>query len=54
MNITDQKYQEIVDYISGELNEEGRKSMEAWINSSDENQKIYEKILKNLCLCVGV
>lgn len=46
MNITDQKYQEIVDYISGELNEEGRKSMEAWINSSDENQKIYEKILK--------
>lgn len=46
MNITDQKYQEIVDYISGELNEEGRKSMEAWINSSEENQKIYEKILK--------
>ncbi|MCY1633425.1 FecR family protein [Marinifilum sp. D737] len=46
MNITDQKYQEIVDYISGELNEEGRKSMETWINSSEENQKIYEKILK--------
>ncbi|RKE04325.1 FecR family protein [Marinifilum flexuosum] len=46
MDINDQKYQEIVDYISGGLNEEGRKSMEAWINSSDENQKIYEKILK--------
>lgn len=46
MNITDKKYQEIVDYISGELNEEGRKSMETWINSSEENQKIYEKILK--------
>ncbi|PXX97908.1 hypothetical protein DF185_16345 [Marinifilum breve] len=46
MNVTDQKYQEIVDYISGDLILEESKSVEAWINSSDENQKIYEKILK--------
>ena len=46
MNISDQKYQEIVDYISGELNGEEKKSMETWIHSSEENQKIYEKILK--------
>lgn len=46
MKITDQKYQEIVDYISGELSNEERNFVETWINSSDENQKIYEKILK--------
>ncbi|WP_321281000.1 FecR domain-containing protein [Marinifilum fragile] len=46
MNISDQKYQEIVDYISGELTNEEKKSMETWIHSSEENQKIYEKILK--------
>ncbi|MDQ2178457.1 FecR family protein [Marinifilum sp. D714] len=46
MNISDQKYQEIVDYISGELKGEEEKSIETWIHSSDENQKIYEKILK--------
>lgn len=46
MNISDQKYQEIVDYISGELKGEEKKSVETWIHSSEENQKIYEKILK--------
>ncbi|WP_421918806.1 FecR family protein [Marinifilum sp.] len=47
MNITDQKYQEIVDYISGELSNVDRKSMQAWINTSDMNRKTYEKILKD-------
>jgi ferric-dicitrate binding protein FerR (iron transport regulator) len=46
MNISDQKYQEILSYILGELNYSERKSTEAWINSSKENKKIYEKILK--------
>lgn len=46
MKITDQKYQEIVNYISGELSESERKFMEGWINFSDENKSVYKKILK--------
>jgi len=46
MNITDKKYQEIVDYISGELTEVERASFEIWLNSSEENKKAYQGILR--------
>ncbi len=46
MKVNDQKYKEIIDYISGELNEPDKKEMETWIHSSEMNRETYEKILK--------
>jgi len=46
MKISDQQYSLILDYISGELEEQSRVEVETWINSSDENKRAYQKILK--------
>ena len=48
MNISDQKYQDLIDYISDELKESERITIEVWINESDVNRKIYEKILRKV------
>lgn len=48
MKISDQKYQEIVDYISGEVSDSERKSLELWINESEVNRKVYNKILQKV------
>jgi len=46
MNITDKKYQEIVDYISGELTDEDKTNFEFWLNSSEKNKNAYQQILR--------
>lgn len=46
MKISDQQYSLILDYISGELDEQSGIDVELWINSSDENKRAYQKILK--------
>jgi len=46
MDITDNKYQEIVDYISGELTTEDRANFEIWLNSSEKNKNAYQQILR--------
>ncbi len=48
MNISDQKYQEIVDYISGELTEEEKNDFEIWLNTSEQNKKAYQQILRKV------
>ncbi|MCZ4695595.1 FecR family protein [Ancylomarina euxinus] len=46
MKISDQQYSLILDYISGELEEQARNDVELWIKSSDENKRAYHKVLK--------
>jgi len=46
MNITDKKYQEIVDYVSGELTAEDKTYFEIWLNSSEKNKNAYQQILR--------
>lgn len=46
MDITDNKYQEIVDYISGELTTEDRTNFEIWLNFSEKNKNAYQQILR--------
>lgn len=46
MKISDQQYSLLLDYISGELEEQSRNEVELWIKSSDENKRIYQRILK--------
>lgn len=48
MEITDKKYQEIVDYISEELDSKSRIDIETWINASNQNKKIYKQILRKV------
>jgi ferric-dicitrate binding protein FerR (iron transport regulator) len=46
MNISDQKYQEIVDYLSDELSLEERTRIESWISAEEKNRKVFEQIQK--------
>ena len=48
MNITDQKYQEIVDYISDELPKEERIKLENWIAFSKDHKDAFEKINRKI------
>jgi ferric-dicitrate binding protein FerR (iron transport regulator) len=48
MKISDQQYSLILDYISGELEEQSRIDVEFWINSSDKNKRAYQKVLKKI------
>lgn len=48
MNITDQKYQEIVDYISDELSKEERGNLEKWIHESEQNKKSFDQIQRKI------
>ncbi len=48
MKISEEKYQEITDYISDELEPSQKERFEAWSNASEENQKVYQQILKKV------
>ena len=48
MNISDQKYQQIVDYISNELSSQERKEVDLWIKASEQNQNIFEEIQRKI------
>lgn len=50
MNMTDQKYQEIVDYISKELTEPERADFEVWLNASEQNKKAYQQVLRKVLI----
>lgn len=47
MNISDEKYQQLLEYIQGELTWQEAGEIELWINDSDDNKEIYNSILKD-------
>ena len=50
MNISDEKYKLLIDFILGELDFEQTQEIEQWINLNSENKNIYKNILREYML----